>query len=94
MSPQADQFLSPEDQSFIFESTATLIVFGEIAKEQKADFIRELATNLVTKFQSAVNELQITRVRGDANTVKIIENFMVNIIGYCRFVSGFFYNTF
>lgn len=93
VSPQAEQFLSADDQSFIFEATATLIIFGDLTVEQKVQFIQELVTNLATKFQSALTELQISRSRGDANTIKIVEQFMVNIIGYCSRISKAFNNT-
>ncbi|CAI4227430.1 unnamed protein product [Auanema sp. JU1783] len=93
VSPQSE-FLSADDQCFIYEATATLIMFGDLSTEQKADYIRELASNLVNKFQAAVTELQSARSRNDEPSENLITQFMKNIIGYCSRMSKAFYGNF
>uniref|UniRef100_A0A1I7XDB1 Exportin-T n=1 Tax=Heterorhabditis bacteriophora TaxID=37862 RepID=A0A1I7XDB1_HETBA len=93
VSPQADQMLTADDQAFIFEATGTLIVFGELAVEQKANYIGELANTLGERFLSAVSELESARSAGDASKVQIITQFMINILGYCSRLSKAFNNT-
>ncbi|KAK6035156.1 hypothetical protein COOONC_27343 [Cooperia oncophora] len=84
MSPHSDQLLTADDQAFIFEATGTLIVFGELGVEQKSVYISELANKLGERFLAAVTELQGARAAGDAAKTQTIQQFMTNIVGYCR----------
>ncbi|KAJ1352289.1 hypothetical protein KIN20_008590 [Parelaphostrongylus tenuis] len=93
MSPQSDQLLTADDQAFIFEATGTLIVFGELEVDQKATYIGELANKLAESFLAATRELQIARVSEDAAKVKMIQQFMINIVGYCSRLSKAFNNS-
>ncbi|PIO65614.1 hypothetical protein TELCIR_12705 [Teladorsagia circumcincta] len=84
MSPQSDQLLTADDQAFIFEATGTLIVFGELGVEQKSLYIGELANKLGERFLAAITELQAARAAGDSAKIQMIQQFMTNIVGYCR----------
>ncbi|VDK67030.1 unnamed protein product [Cylicostephanus goldi] len=84
MSPQSDQMLTADDQAFIFEATGTLIVFGELGVEQKALYIGELASKLGERFLTAVTELEAAKTANDAAKIQIIQQYMTNIVGYCR----------
>ncbi|CCD67710.1 Exportin-T [Caenorhabditis elegans] len=96
VSPQADtnQLLSPEDQGYIFEATATLIVFGDLTSEMKSQYVGELASTLAMKFENGLVELNTARARkADEETIQAILQFMSNIIGYSSRMSKAFNNA-
>ncbi|UMM29933.1 hypothetical protein L5515_012046 [Caenorhabditis briggsae] len=96
VSPQseANQLLSPDDQGYIFESTATLIVFGDLSSEMKSQYVGELATTLAMKFENGLVELNAARARkADEETIQSILQFMANIIGYSSRMSKAFNNA-
>ncbi|KJH43898.1 hypothetical protein DICVIV_10083 [Dictyocaulus viviparus] len=92
VSPQSDQLLTADDQAFLFEATGTLIVFGELGVEQKSMYIGELANKLGEGFIAAATELEVVRKSGEEDKVKVLEQFMANIIGYCSRLSKAFSN--
>ncbi|CAJ0936259.1 unnamed protein product, partial [Mesorhabditis belari] len=57
--------LSEDDQGFLFEVTATLIIFGNLEPAQKRQFLEELATTIASRFQQGLVELAATRARRD-----------------------------
>ncbi|EGT42951.1 hypothetical protein CAEBREN_13713 [Caenorhabditis brenneri] len=96
VSPQSDvnQFLSPDDQGYIFEATATLIVFGDLTSEMKSQYVGELVSTLAMKFENGLTELNAARARkADEETIQTILQFMSNIIGYCSRMSKAFNNA-
>uniref|UniRef100_A0A1I7TXK2 Exportin-T n=1 Tax=Caenorhabditis tropicalis TaxID=1561998 RepID=A0A1I7TXK2_9PELO len=96
VSPQSDanQLLSAEDQGYIFEATATLIVFGDLTSEMKSQYVGELVSTLAVKFQNGLSELNAARTRkADEETIQLILQFMANIIGYCSRMSKAFNNA-
>ncbi|CAB3409832.1 unnamed protein product [Caenorhabditis bovis] len=96
VSPQseANQLLSSDDQAYIFEATATLIVFGDLSPDLKAQYFGELASTLVSKFEAALAELNTARSRNaDEETIQTILTFMSNIIIYCSRMSKAFTNV-
>lgn len=96
VSPKSDvnQLLSPDDQGYIFEATATLIVFGDLTSEMKSQYVGELATTLAMKFENGLVELNAARARkADEETIQIIQQFMFNIIGYSSRMSKAFNNA-
>lgn len=96
VSPQSDanQLLSADDQGYIFEATATLIVFGNLTSEMKAQYVGELATTLAVKFENGLVELNAARARkADEETIQTILQFMANIIGYSSRMSKAFNNA-
>lgn len=96
VSPQSDanQLLSADDQGYIFEATATLIVFGNLTSDMKAQYVGELATSLAVKFENGLVELNAARARkADEETIQTILQFMANIIGYSSRMSKAFNNA-
>lgn len=96
VSPQSDanQMLSADDQGYIFEATATLIVFGDLTSEMKSQYVGELATTLAVKFENGLVELNTARARkADEETIQAILQFMANIIGYSSRMSKAFNNA-
>ncbi|EFO92257.1 CRE-XPO-3 protein [Caenorhabditis remanei] len=96
VSPKSEdnQLLSPDDQGYIFEATATLIVFGDLTSEMKSQYVGELATTLAMKFENGLVELNAARARkADEETIQIILQFMANIIGYSSRMSKAFNNA-
>lgn len=95
VSPQSDanQLLSSDDQGYIFEATATLIVFGDLSTEMKSQYVGELISTLAVKFENALTELNSARgMKADEETIQTILQFMANIIGYCSRMSKAFTN--
>uniref|UniRef100_A0A8R1HHK4 Exportin-T n=1 Tax=Caenorhabditis japonica TaxID=281687 RepID=A0A8R1HHK4_CAEJA len=96
VNPQSDanDLLSAEDQGYIFEATATLIVFGDLTTDMKAQYVGELASTLAMKFENGLNELNAARSKqADEETIQAILQFMANIIGYCSRMSKAFNNA-
>lgn len=96
VSPQAEanQLLSAEDQGYIFEATATLIVFGDLTSDMKSQYVGELVSTLAVKFENGLSELNAARARKeDEETIQVILQFMANIIGYCSRMSKAFNNA-
>ncbi|CAD6190747.1 unnamed protein product [Caenorhabditis auriculariae] len=85
--------LSSDDQAYIFEATATLIVFGELDVELKSQYFGELASTLAIKFEAAVTELSVARSQSAKEEELKILQFMSNIIAYCSRMSKAFNNV-
>ncbi|CAI5449879.1 unnamed protein product [Caenorhabditis angaria] len=96
VSPQSDsnQTLSSDDQAYVFEATATLIVYGNLTTEMKAQYFGELSTTLAMRFENGLVELNAARARNaDEETIQTILTFMSNVIIYCSRMSKAFNNV-
>ncbi|KAK0398189.1 hypothetical protein QR680_002465 [Steinernema hermaphroditum] len=74
-----NSLLSSDEQAFVFESTATLIVNGELKSAEKEQYMKELASTLVNKFVVTASEIGTTAV-GEKRELLYTE--LNNLIGY------------
>ncbi|TMS37761.1 hypothetical protein L596_004628 [Steinernema carpocapsae] len=58
--PNHSAMLSSDEQAFIFECTATLIVNGALTPAEKEQYMKDLASTLVSKFSATVSEIEAT----------------------------------
>uniref|UniRef100_A0A1I7Z6U6 Exportin-T n=1 Tax=Steinernema glaseri TaxID=37863 RepID=A0A1I7Z6U6_9BILA len=76
-----NSLLCPDEQSFVFESTATLIVNGELKPAEKEQYMKELASTLVNKFSVTAANIQATPAT-ETKRRELLFAEMNNIIGY------------
>ncbi|CAJ0558578.1 unnamed protein product, partial [Mesorhabditis spiculigera] len=90
LAPGAVTPLSPEDQGFLFEVTATLIVFGNLEPQQKRQFFEELIGTVATRFQQGMLELQAARQQGIPEEITRCETSLTTVVSHASRLSKAF----
>lgn len=84
-------YSTADDKLFLYEATGMLIVTGSFTPEQKQQYMQQLLGNLWDRFSEACQ--QLNRMQADAESQKLLYDYLNNIVAFARFVFNIIFLT-